>query len=63
MSRQYHLYQERYTRAHNQKERLETLCKELQRRNKLVNEEIRNVSTEQQKQHKELKEKFEASLE
>ncbi len=50
-------------RANKLKERLEGLCRELQRRNKALTEEMRLVSLDQQRQHKELKEKFEHSLE
>ena len=87
LARTVEVWRQKFDRTDRLKGRLETLCKELQKRNKdltvspaslalqagltlacvcfvpLAQEEIRKVSLEQQKQHKDLKTKFEASLE
>merc|ERR1712166_1633349 len=44
------------------KENLETLCRELQRQNKLVMEESRNVAEQEQQKRTELSEKFQTTI-
>jgi len=53
---------EKLSRAAVQKRSLEGLCRELQERNKKMSAEIRQLSGEQQRNHQEMKDKFEANL-
>lgn len=62
LARQLSDTKEKLVRAGNQKRSLEQLCRELQNRNKIMSGDLKALSHEQNKQHLDMKQKFEVNL-
>jgi len=62
LARQLSDTKEKLVRAGNQKRSLEQLCRELQNRNKTMSGDLKALSHEQNKQHLDMKQKFEVNL-